>query len=50
MDAAAASLTPFEPPLADLAAAAAHRSADFLPHDPIWLSRITDETRLAELQ
>jgi 2-polyprenyl-6-methoxyphenol hydroxylase-like FAD-dependent oxidoreductase len=50
MDAAAASLTPFEPlPLADLAAAAARiAGADFRPHDPIWLSRFTDETRLAE--
>jgi len=50
MDAAAASLAPFEPlPLAELAAAAARiAGADFRPRDPIWLSRFTDETRLAE--
>jgi 2-polyprenyl-6-methoxyphenol hydroxylase-like FAD-dependent oxidoreductase len=35
-------------PLADLAAAAARiAGADFRPHEPIWLSRFTDETRLA---
>jgi 2-polyprenyl-6-methoxyphenol hydroxylase-like FAD-dependent oxidoreductase len=35
--------------LAKLAAAAAHiAKTDLLPRDPIWLSRFTDETRLAE--
>jgi 2-polyprenyl-6-methoxyphenol hydroxylase-like FAD-dependent oxidoreductase len=35
--------------LAKLAAAAAHiAKTDFLPRNPIWLSRFTDETRLAE--
>jgi 2-polyprenyl-6-methoxyphenol hydroxylase-like FAD-dependent oxidoreductase len=50
MDAAAASLAPFEPlPLAELAASAARiAGADFRPRDPIWLSRFTDETRLAQ--
>lgn len=50
MDAAAASLAPFEPlPLAELAASAARiAGADFRPRDSIWLSRFTDETRLAE--
>src|SRR5262245_20359856 len=50
MDAAAASVAPFEPlPLAELARAAAYiAGVDFRPRDPIWLSRFTDETRLAE--
>jgi 2-polyprenyl-6-methoxyphenol hydroxylase-like FAD-dependent oxidoreductase len=50
MDATAASPVPFEPlPLSELAAAAARiAGTDFGPRDPIWLSRFTDETRLAE--
>ena len=50
MDAAAASVAPFEPlPLAELATAAARiAGTDFRPRDPIWLSRFTDETRLAD--
>jgi len=50
MDAAAATLASFEPlSLAELAAAAARiAETDFRPRDPIWLSRFTDETRLAE--
>jgi 2-polyprenyl-6-methoxyphenol hydroxylase-like FAD-dependent oxidoreductase len=45
-----ASLEPSEPvSLADLAAEAARiAGTDFRPRDPIWLSRFTDETRLAE--
>jgi 2-polyprenyl-6-methoxyphenol hydroxylase-like FAD-dependent oxidoreductase len=36
-------------PLSGLAAAAARvAGTDFSPRDPIWLSRFTDETRLAE--
>jgi 2-polyprenyl-6-methoxyphenol hydroxylase-like FAD-dependent oxidoreductase len=50
MDAAAASLATVEPlSLAELTAAAARiAGTDFQPRDPIWLSRFTDETRLAE--
>jgi 2-polyprenyl-6-methoxyphenol hydroxylase-like FAD-dependent oxidoreductase len=50
MDAATASLATVEPlSLAELTAAAARiAGTDFLPRDPIWLSRFTDETRLAE--
>jgi 2-polyprenyl-6-methoxyphenol hydroxylase-like FAD-dependent oxidoreductase len=50
MDAAAASPATLEPlPLAELAGSAARiAGTDFRPRDPIWLSRFTDETRLAE--
>lgn len=50
MDAAADSPAPFEPLLLGELATAAARIAgvDFRPRDPIWLSRFTDETRLAE--
>jgi 2-polyprenyl-6-methoxyphenol hydroxylase-like FAD-dependent oxidoreductase len=50
IDASAASEATVEPPsLAELAATAARiAGADFRPRDPIWLSRFTDETRLAK--
>jgi 2-polyprenyl-6-methoxyphenol hydroxylase-like FAD-dependent oxidoreductase len=48
--AAPAAVAPFEPvSLVELAATAARiAGTDFRPRDPIWLTRFTDETRLAE--
>jgi 2-polyprenyl-6-methoxyphenol hydroxylase-like FAD-dependent oxidoreductase len=49
VDASSAHTAPSEPVSLDELAAAAKRIAgtDFSPRDPVWLSRFTDETRLA---